>query len=108
MSHDHHNHSAGGHGNMTQYVVGFILSILLTVVPFWMVMHGVSSLDGRLAVIAITAVIQVAVQLVFFLHMDASEQQKPFVGAFAYTIVSVAILVVGSIWIMNYLHTMMM
>jgi len=107
MSHDHNSH-ASGHGNLKQYVVGFILSILLTVVPFWMVMNGGFSTGLVLTVIAVTAIVQVAVQLVFFLHLDSSEAQQMNVGAFAYTIMSVAILVIGSIWIMHHLHTNMM
>ncbi|EXB83930.1 cytochrome o ubiquinol oxidase subunit IV [Acinetobacter sp. 263903-1] len=59
-------------------------------------------------VIAITAAAQVLVQLVFFLHMNASSEQRWNVIAFIYTVLCIAILLVGSVWIMNYLHFNMM
>ena len=60
------------------------------------------------AVIAITAVAQVIVQLVFFLHMNTSSEQRWNLIAFIYTILCIAVLLVGSVWVMNYLHYNMM
>ncbi|MEG1856942.1 MAG: cytochrome C oxidase subunit IV family protein, partial [Acinetobacter sp.] len=60
------------------------------------------------ATIAITAIAQVLVQLVFFLHMNSSSEQRWNVIAFIYTILTIAVLLIGSVWIMNYLHSNMM
>ena len=59
-------------------------------------------------VIAITAVAQVLVQLVYFLHMNTSSEQRWNMIAFIYTILCIAVLLIGSVWIMNYLHYNMM
>jgi len=107
MSHDH-NSAGAAHGNTKQYTIGFILSVLLTVIPFGMVMAGSFSRGLVVATIAITAVAQILVQLVYFLHMNSSSEQRWNVIAFIYTILTVAILLVGSVWIMNYLHYNMM
>ncbi|WP_180123643.1 cytochrome o ubiquinol oxidase subunit IV [Acinetobacter sp. YH12097] len=107
MSHDH-NSAGAAHGNVKQYTIGFILSVLLTVIPFGMVMVGGFSRGLLVAVIAITAVAQVLIQLVYFLHMNSSSEQRWNVIAFVYTILTIAILLVGSVWIMNYLHFNMM
>ncbi|MGP2730313.1 cytochrome o ubiquinol oxidase subunit IV, partial [Serratia marcescens] len=42
MSHSSHETSHGGasHGSVKSYLIGFILSIILTVIPFAMVMNG--------------------------------------------------------------------
>ena len=44
MSHDPHNHAAHGHheiemphATMRDYVIGFVLSVILTAIPFWLV-----------------------------------------------------------------------
>ena len=71
MSHDH-NSAGASHGNTKQYTIGFILSFILTVIPFGMVMAGGFGRGIVMAVIAITAVAQVLVQLVYFLHMNSS------------------------------------
>ncbi|MFW1741236.1 cytochrome o ubiquinol oxidase subunit IV [Acinetobacter johnsonii] len=107
MSHDH-NSTGASHGNTKQYTIGFILSVILTVIPFGMVMAGGFGRGIVMAVIAITAVAQVLVQLVYFLHMNSSSEQRWNVIAFIYTVLCIAVLLVGSVWIMNYLHYNMM
>ena len=107
MSHDH-NSAGASHGNTKQYTIGVILSVILTVIPFGMVMAGGFGRGIVMAVIAITAVAQVLVQLVYFLHMNSSSEQRWNVIAFIYTVLCIAVLLVGSVWIMNYLHYNMM
>ncbi len=106
MSHDH-NAAGASHGNIKQYSIGFILSVILTIIPFGMVMKGMTG-GAVVATIAITAIAQVLVQLVFFLHMNSSSEQRWNVIAFVYTILTIAVLLIGSVWIMNYLHSNMM
>ena len=110
MGHGHHDTNASGaaHGTTKQYVVGFILSIILTIIPFGMVMAGGFDRTALLWTIAITAVAQVLVQLIFFLHMNTSSEQRWNLIAFVYTILTVATLLIGSVWIMHYLHEYMM
>ena len=107
MSHEH-NAAGAAHGNAKQYTIGFILSVILTLIPFGMVMAGGFSRGLLVAVIAITAIAQVLIQLVYFLHMNSSSEQRWNVIAFVYTIVCIAVLLIGSVWIMNYLHLNMM
>ena len=107
MSHDH-NSAGASHGNTKQYTIGFILSVILTVIPFGMVMAGGFGCGIVMVVTAITAVAQVLVQLVYFLHMNSSSEQRWNVIAFIYTVLCIAVLLVGSVWIMNYLHYNMM
>ena len=106
-SHDH-NAAGASHGNLKQYTVGFILSVILTIIPFGMVMAGGFGRGVLVTVIAITAVAQVIVQLVYFLHMNTSSEQRWNLIAFIYTILCIAVLLVGSVWVMNYLHYNMM
>jgi len=96
------------HGSVKTYMVGFILSIILTGIPFWMVMDGSASHATILAVILVTAVVQIMVHLVCFLHMNTSSSERWNVVALAFTVLIIAILVVGSIWIMWNLNLNMM
>ena len=106
MSHDVNNPGVA-HGSFKQYTIGFILSIILTLIPFGMVMAGMTG-GLVIATIAITAIAQVLVQLVFFLHLNGSEQQRWDSIAFIYTILTIAILLMGSAWVMSNLHANMM
>ncbi len=108
MSHST-DHSGASHGSVKTYMTGFILSIILTVIPFWMVMTGAASPAVILGTILAMAVVQVLVHLVCFLHMNTKSDEGWNMTAFVFTVLIIAILVVGSIWIMwNLNYNMMM
>jgi len=85
------------------YVIGFILSVVLTAIPFWLVMVPTMgwSTQTILTAILVFAVVQVFVHVVYFLHMDRSAEQRWNVVAFIFTVFMLSIIVVGSIWIMH-------
>ena len=60
-----------------------------------------------LYVIVGMALLQILVQLVYFLHMNSSSEGSWNLIAFIFTVLIVAILVVGSLWIMFHLNTNM-
>ncbi|MCM2973621.1 MULTISPECIES: cytochrome o ubiquinol oxidase subunit IV [Larsenimonas] len=110
MAHNEHtSHGGASHGTVKSYIVGFVLSVILTVIPFWMVMSGSFSKSVTAISIFVLAFIQLFVHLVYFLHMNRSSEQQWNVMAFVYTVIMVAILVIGSLWIMlNLNYNMMM
>ena len=97
-----------GHGSFGSYITGLILALALTAVPFWMVMDGSMPAPTTLVGIAAAAVVQIAVHLVFFLHMNGSSGQRWNLVAFLFAVLMVVILVGGSFWIMNHLNHNMM
>ncbi len=102
-------HFAGAaHGTWKTYSLGFVLSIVLTVIPFVLVMTSAMSRNAIIATILIFAVVQIIVHLVFFLHLNGSSEQRWNVIAFAYTVLVLAILVGASVWIMYHLDYNMM
>lgn len=110
MSHSSHETSHGGasHGSVKSYLIGFILSIILTVIPFAMVMNGTASHSTILAVVVGMAVIQVIVHLIYFLHMNTSSEERWNLVALLFTAMIIGIVVVGSLWIMYNLNINMM
>lgn len=83
------------------YLLGFTLCLVLTTVPFVLVMHGRASQNTLLAVIFSAAILQILVQMRFFLHLDASPEQRWTLMSLLYTLLIVGILVGGSLWIMH-------
>ena len=59
-------------------------------------------------VLALAMLAQVWVQLVWFLHMKREDSQKWQVMSFWYTFLTIAVLFIGSVWILSELHTFMM
>ena len=99
-----------GHGNKKQhFVVGSVLAIVLTVVPFWLVMTGALHSQGATALtIFICAMVQIVVHVFYFLHVDARSEDGWTLMATIFTGIIVVLTIVGSIWVMYHLDTNMM
>ncbi|MFZ0153546.1 cytochrome o ubiquinol oxidase subunit IV [Pseudomonas sp.] len=108
MANAHNSHAEGNHGSVKSYVIGFILSVILTAIPFGLVMFPSMPKDITIMVVVALAVIQVVVHLVYFLHMDRSAEQRSNVATFLFTAMVIALLVGLSLWIMFSIHTSMM
>jgi cytochrome o ubiquinol oxidase operon protein cyoD len=96
----------GGHGTRRSYVIGLLLAIALTIVPFGLVMSHSSV--GTPLIIAVFALAQIGVHIVYFLHVDRSEAQRWNLTALLFTAIVVCIILGGSIWIMHNLYSNMM
>lgn len=107
---DHETHHGGAaHGSVKEYAGGLILSIILTAIPFSIVMLDLMADTSAIIIILLCAVGQVFVQLVFFLHMNTSSEQIWNTISAIFVVILVAILIVGSVWIMAHLnHNMLM
>lgn len=109
---DDHSHAEGdghAHGSLRSYLIGFGLSVILTAIPFWLVMTG--ALDSKQATafaIMALAVIQIVVHMVFFLHMNVRSESGWTMMALIFTLVLVVITLTGSLWVMYHLNTNMM
>jgi cytochrome o ubiquinol oxidase operon protein cyoD len=101
---------AGGaaHGSVKSYLLGFILSVLLTAIPFILVMSHAAPAAMLIPAVIGVGVIQIVVHLVCFLHMSTHSSQLWNNAAFAFAVIIVGILVIGSLWIMYHLNMNMM
>ena len=99
-THTHAAHNDAGHGSLKSYIIGFILSILLTIIPYLIVVHHLLLGDALAIAIVVLGVVQLLVQLIFFLHLSAAPEQRWNLMTFAFTLLILAILVVGTLWIM--------
>ena len=109
-----HGHGAGpgvepSHATFKGYMTGFVLSVILTVIPFWLVMdHVLASAAGTTVLILGFAVVQIFVHMVYFLHMNTRSEGGWSMMALVFTLVMVIITLAGSIWVMYHLNLNMM
>ncbi|MGP1871031.1 MAG: cytochrome o ubiquinol oxidase subunit IV [Arsenophonus sp.] len=96
------------YGIKKNYLIGFILSIILTVIPFLMVMYSTISHYNILCIVISTAIIQIMVHFICFFHMNTSSNDNWNFIAFLFTILIIGIIIIGSLWIMNNLNINMM
>jgi len=106
--HDHDEHGAS-HGTFGGYLTGFLLSILLTAIPFWLIMGDVFRSPTTAAIVVLVfAAIQIVVHMVYFLHMNSKSESGWTMLALIFTIVVVVITLAGSFWVMHHLNANMM
>ena len=91
------------HG-LRSYLVGFVLAVVLTAIPFYLVYAHTLPPSRIMLIIAIAAVLQILVHLHFFLHINFTTTPKENLLAIAFTAVLLFLMVGGSLWIMMDLH----
>jgi cytochrome o ubiquinol oxidase operon protein cyoD len=113
--HDHHGHGHddhegdGHHGSLKDYAIGFILSVILTAIPFWLVMTKAFDKSSTTAIVILGfAAIQVIVHMVYFLHMNGKAEGGWSLLATVFTLVLLVIVLAGSIWVMYHMNLNMM
>ncbi|WP_114238498.1 cytochrome o ubiquinol oxidase subunit IV [Dyella sp. C9] len=109
-SHDaaHHDAAHADHGSAKSYLVGFALSVLLTLASFGVVMSGMVPHELMMPGIVLFGVAQLVVQLVCFLHMGTSPSQRSNLAIMLFTLLILAIVVVGSLWVLHNMNVNMM
>jgi len=113
--HDHHGHGhvdhddhLESHGSLKDYTIGFILSVILTAIPFWLVMtHQLAPETTKFVILGFAAV-QIVVHMVYFLHMNSKSEGGWNMMALILTAVILIIVLSGSIWVMYHMNANMM
>ncbi|WWO99745.1 MAG: cytochrome o ubiquinol oxidase subunit IV [Candidatus Dasytiphilus stammeri] len=91
------------------YFIGFIMSIILTIIPFWLVINrNLFPYTSVLTLVLTCAILQIIIHLRCFLHIDFSREERWNLLTLIFTIIIIAILVIGSLWIMWNLNYNMM
>ncbi|MFZ4285335.1 cytochrome o ubiquinol oxidase subunit IV [Variovorax sp. HJSM1_2] len=107
--HDDHHDGGESHSTFKGYAIGFVLSIILTAIPFWLVMNNVLGSSGRTALVVLAfAAVQIVVHMIYFLHMNTKSEGGWNMLALIFTVVLVVITMAGSLWVMFHLNTNMM
>lgn len=96
------------------YVTGFVWSLLLTLAAFALVQmqldSGGNAYEGKvlIGILAILAIVQLVVQLVFFFHLGREAKPRLNTVSFLFMLMVVGIIGFGSLWIMYNLNYNMM
>jgi cytochrome o ubiquinol oxidase operon protein cyoD len=90
------------------YVVGLALSTLLTIASFGLPATGLVWGPGLPVALAVLAIAQMGVHLVFFLHITTAPDNTNNVLALAFGVLVVGLLLAGSLFIMTNLDNNML
>ena len=103
------HHDDGPRSSFSGYMVGFLLSVVLTAIPFWLVMAGVvTHRPTAVLVLGAFAVAQILVHMVCFLHMNGKVEGGWTLLSTIFTVVFVAIAIAGTLWVMFHMNANMM
>ncbi len=103
--HDTHSHGHGeheAHGSLKSYVIGFLLSLVLTAIPLIVVLNDLMEGTAAKVLLLGTAVLQFVVQLFYFMHLKEEKKPRYNLAVLVLGIAIVLTIVAGSIWIMTY------
>lgn len=95
---------------MKNYIIGFLLSVTLTLVAYFLVVYHVASGhimppdEVLLFLLPGLAVIQMCIQMYFFLHIGHESKPRWNLLFFLSTMSLVLVIIIGSLWIMNHLN----
>lgn len=105
----HHHHGADmqygtSPKTLKAYLTGLVLCVILTLAAFAIVAKQTLSVNTMYIALAILAIVQFIVQVVFFLRLNASPEGKWNLMPFLFALLVIVILVGGSLWIMYNLN----
>ncbi|MDR3098527.1 MAG: cytochrome o ubiquinol oxidase subunit IV [Paraburkholderia sp.] len=96
------------HGSLKSYMIGTMLSLVLTLLSFGVVMYHLVSPETGLVAIVVLCVAQLVVQLVYFLHVGTARSQRANTGIFVCTAFLIVVIVGLSLWVMHNANVNMM
>jgi cytochrome o ubiquinol oxidase operon protein cyoD len=99
---------AEGHPSAFIYTIGLVLAVVLTATSFWVANTSLLWGPGVPLGLAVLAIAQMGVHLVFFLHITTGPDNTNNVLALAFGVLIVLLVVAGSLWIMTNLNNNMM
>ena len=96
----HESHES--HGSLKSYVIGFVLSLVLTAIPLMVVLNDWLEGTRAHAVLFGAAILQFPVQLIFFMHLREEKKPRYNLMTLLLGLIILVLIVGGSIWIMTY------
>jgi cytochrome o ubiquinol oxidase operon protein cyoD len=104
---DERSEDSGRSSGVRSYLIGFVLAAALTFASFGIIGTDLIWPPGIPVALAVFAVAQIGVHLVFFLHINSGPDNTNNILALAFGILIVSIVIAGSLWIMHHLNTNM-
>jgi cytochrome o ubiquinol oxidase operon protein cyoD len=95
-------------GGVGSYLIGLGLATLLTIVSFWVARTTLVWQPSIPVALAVLAIAQMGVHLVFFLHITTGPDNVNNVMALAFGVLIVLLVIAGSLWIMDHMNHNMM
>lgn len=104
IKHNSNSRKKHENGSVGSYVIGFMLSLLFSAIPYYLVVNQTITGNTLFITILSFAMMQMVIQLTFFLHIGRGPKPKWNLFFFLATFFAVVVVVAGSVLIMNNIH----
>jgi len=94
MEHNHTKYPVG-------HIVGFVLSLVMTILAIWVALHTPLSKTVIMTVIGALSFLQAGMQLFMFMHVNESENKKIQIINITYALLIALTVIIGSVWVMH-------
>lgn len=94
----------GVQGSIKTYVIGLIVCTILTLIPYYAVVHHLFSGWSLVGIVVGSGIIQAFIQLILFLHLGDESKPRWNLMSFLFMALVLVIIVWGSLWIMDNLE----
>jgi cytochrome o ubiquinol oxidase subunit IV len=95
-------------GSVASYTAGLVFALLLTAASFIVSQTDLLWAPGVPAGLAVLAIAQMGVHLVFFLHISTGADNTNNVLALSFGVLIITLIIGGSLWIMTNLNANML
>ncbi|QCI17271.1 cytochrome o ubiquinol oxidase subunit IV [Buchnera aphidicola (Aphis helianthi)] len=82
------------------YIYGFLFSMLLTIIPFLIVINQYFSDSISRLIVVFCALLQIIIHFIYFLHLNSIQKNYWYLASLLFVLIIMFIVVFGSIWIM--------
>jgi len=90
------------------YTIGLVVALILTATSFWAANTSLLWPGGVGLGLAVLAIAQMGIHLVFFLHITTGPDSTNNVLALAFGLLIIFVVIAGTLWIMADMNTTMM
>ncbi|AQS88826.1 cytochrome o ubiquinol oxidase subunit IV [Neoasaia chiangmaiensis NBRC 101099] len=90
------------------YIIGLVLAVVLSAIPFGLLMAGTLSRGAFLWCVALCAVVQVVAHFRYFLHIDLQRSHRDDLQLILFSTLIVLLMVGGTLWVIGNEKAMMM
>jgi len=101
------NHAEERRQELHGYIIGLVLALVFSAIPFAGVMFGLLPRNGLIWVIALMGLGQVVVHFRFFLHIDLSRSHRDDLQLILFSLLIVVLMVGGTLWVLGNQRHMM-
>ena len=87
--------------DLQSYLWGFMFSVLLSVAAFGVMLCGFFGRETTMVVLGCLAMLQLLVQLRYFLHIDGRRESREDLYLILFSALVLLMMVIGTVWVLG-------